>query len=126
MTGDVIYGVLGFVVGALLVWLMMSLHLQAATADLRAEITMLKSERQGNQSQDAWIAKTSEVMKTTFEALAARTLRQTSSDFLGRAQTEMDHQRSAMEQLVSPLKDQVTSLGSAVRDIELNRQSCRF
>lgn len=123
MTGDVIYGVLGFVVGALLVWLMMSLHLQAATADLRAEITMLKSERQGNQSQDAWIAKTSEVMKTTFEALAARTLRQTSSDFLGRAQTEMDHQRSAMEQLVSPLKDQVTSLGSAVRDIELKREN---
>ena len=55
----------------------MSLHLQAATADLCAEITMLKSAHQG----------------------------------------------SAMEQLVSPLKDQVISLGSAVREIELKRES---
>ncbi|MCW1968974.1 MAG: DNA recombination protein RmuC [Anaerolineae bacterium] len=79
----------------------------------------LKTEREKNQ----WLQDAHDVMKNQFASLATETLRQTSTDFLSRADGTMEKQRAELDQLVKPLNAQVTMLSTAVQALEGKREA---
>jgi DNA recombination protein RmuC len=95
---------LGFVAGALLVWLWMRTRI--------AELLL----------QKRLAAETTAKLGDTFQAMADAALRSNQSAFLDAARSTLDTKHTAIEGVVKPLNDSLGRLESQVRELERERQ----
>ena len=86
------------------------------------QLSKLEADLSAEREKSKWLQTTNDNMKAQFASLASESLRQTSHDFLIRADGTLTQQRDELNKSLQPLKEQVDMLGKAVQEIEVKRE----
>lgn len=123
----------GMFVGGLVIWLWIKVRAPQQDENLKIKLVQLQKERESAQEKLEWLENAQEQMKQTFEALSGKAL-QTNSDelikrsreqtetLLGQARGDWVTQKTEIQGLVEPLKENLTTLDKHVRELEEKRE----
>ena len=100
---------------------------------LRIELVKLQSEKEAQADKEAWIEKAEEKLREAFDSLAGKSLRHNADTFLKQAQTQMTGvlnevrgdwktQKSEMQNLMTPVRENLDKLDGHVRSLEEKRE----
>lgn len=84
-------------------------------SELRFQIAALEKERESNAEKLDWVKNAEENMRDAFKALAGDVLKSNSETLTSQAKKDL-------QGIVNPLKENLTSLDSHVRELEKNRE----
>jgi DNA recombination protein RmuC len=141
-------GIVGLCIGALIAWVLCSAREAAAAAGARAEhearaataaaelaslTSALERERSTSEQRKASLEEVKSQLSGEFAELSRRALDQNTSQFLQLAEArlresqqvargELDQRRQAIDQLLSPLREQLGKYEEGMRLLELERQ----
>ena len=125
--------VIGCVVGGAIVGLWYKAHSQGGDEALRVELAKLQSEKQAHADNVQWVEKAERNLREAFESLASNSLRHNADAFLQQAHTQMtgvlnevrgdwNTQRSEMQTLMTPVRENLDKLDGHVRSLEEKRE----
>jgi DNA recombination protein RmuC len=141
-------GIVGLCIGALIAWVLCSARATATAAAARAEhearaataaaelavlTSSLERERSTSEQRKAALEEVKSQLSGEFAELSRRALDQNTSQFLQLAEArlresqqaargELDQRRQAIDQLLSPLREQLGKYEEGIRLLELERQ----
>ncbi|MDR7400746.1 MAG: DNA recombination protein RmuC [Armatimonadota bacterium] len=149
-TSAVLVFVSGFIVGGLAVWLLTRTHLRReerrvahldqelaslrqAHADALVQLAELRKAAESDQEKLRWVERAEQVLRETFQALAADALKSNTDSLLGRvadqlhgllAEVRGDWQagREHLARLLEPLAKNLDGLEREVRELEQKRE----
>ena len=124
---------LGFVVGALVIWLFRGLQIKRLDAENQELAMTLRLERQSNEQLDELLDQARFQLADTFSQLSNAALNQNNEQFLklaeenlkryqSEAKADLQTREQAIEQLVKPINDALTKTSQQITDIEKERQ----
>ena len=117
---------IGIAVGAAAVWLVLRAQLGAARAAVDVE-------RRATEEKVALVERSREELETSFKALCADALRSNNESFVTlarghleqlqqKAQADLQQSRTAVEQLVTPIRESLERVGNEVKTLEQARR----
>src|SRR5205814_5090101 len=112
---EIAFLIVGFALGALLVWLVGRERL----GSLRAQV---EHERASGDEKAAFVEAARTELGTTMKALAADALQRNNESFLHLAQSKLAEKEKAVEHLVAPLKESLDRVSREVETLERERQ----
>ena len=123
---------IAFVIGGVVGGVIMSLRKSGDEA-LRIELAKLQSEKEAQADKEEWIGKAEEKLREAFDSLAGKSLRHNADAFLNQAQTQMTGvlnevrgdwktQKSEMQNLMTPVRENLDKLDGHVRSLEEKRE----
>ena len=123
---------IGFVIGCVVGGVIMSLRKSGDEA-LRIELAKLQSEKDAQADKEDWLKNAEEKLREAFDSLAGKSLRHNADAFLKQAQTQMTGvlnevrgdwktQKSEMQNLMSPVRENLDKLDGHVRSLEEKRE----
>ena len=129
---ELLYLLIAFVIGGVVGGVIMSLRKSGDEA-LRIELAKLQSEKEAQADKEAWIEKAEEKLREAFDSLAGKSLRHNADAFLKQAQTQMKGvlnevrgdwktQKSEMQNLMTPVRENLDKLDGHVRSLEEKRE----
>ena len=129
---EMLYLLVAFVIGCVVGGVIMSLRKSGDEA-LRIELAKLQSEKEAQTDKEAWIEKAEEKLREAFDSLAGKSLRHNADTFLKQAQTQMTGvlnevrgdwktQKSEMQNLMTPVRENLDKLNGHVRSLEEKRE----
>ena len=129
---EMLYLLIAFVIGGVVGGVIMSLRKNGDEA-LRIELAKLQSEKQAQTDKEEWIEKAEEKLREAFDSLAGKSLRHNANAFLKQAQTQMTGvlnevrgdwktQKSEMQNLMTPVRENLDKLDGHVRSLEEKRE----
>lgn len=129
---EMLYLLIAFVIGGVVGGVIMSLR-KSGDEDLRIELAKLQSEKEAQADKEEWIQKAEEKLREAFDSLAGKSLRHNADAFLKQAQTQMTSvlnevrgdwktQKSEMQNLMSPVRENLDKLDGHVRSLEEKRE----
>ncbi len=116
---EMLYLLIGLVIGGVVVGVIMGMK--------------LKSEKDAQADKEEWIQKAEEKLREAFDSLAGKSLRHNADAFLKQAQRQMTGvlnevrgdwktQKSEMQNLMSPVRENLDKLDGHVRSLEEKRE----
>ena len=125
---DMLYLLIAFVIGGVVGGVIMSLR-KSGNEALRIELAKLQSEKEAQADKEVWIENAEEKLREAFDSLAGKSLRHNAEAFLKQAQTQMTGvlnevrgdwktQKSEMQNLMSPVRENLDKLDVHVRSLE--------
>ena len=125
--------VIGGVVGGAIMRLWHKANSQGEDEALRIELAKLQSEKQALTDRLEWTEKAEEKLREAFDSLASNSLRHNADAFLKQAQTQMigvlnevrgdwNTQKSEMQNLMTPVQENLDKLDGHVRSLEEKRE----
>ena len=125
--------VIGGVVGGVIMGLWRRANSHGGDEALRIELAKLQSEKEAQADKEAWIEKAEEKLREAFDSLAGKSLRHNADTFLKQAQTQMTGvlnevrgdwktQKSEMQNLMTPVRENLDKLDGHVRSLEEKRE----
>ncbi len=129
---EMLYLLIAFVIGGVVGGVIMSLRKNGDEA-LRIELAKLQSEKDAQADKEEWIKKAEEKLREAFDSLAGKSLRHNADAFLKQAQTQMTGvlnevrgdwktQKSEMQNLMTPVRENLDKLDGHVRLLEEKRE----
>ena len=129
---EMLYLLIAFVIGGVVGGVIMSLRKSGDEA-LRIELVKLQSEKEAQGDKEEWIEKAEEKLREAFDSLAGKSLRHNAEAFLKQAQTQMTGvlnevrgdwktQKSEMQNLMTPVRENLDKLDGHVRSLEEKRE----
>ena len=129
---EMLYLLIVFVIGGVVGGVIMSLRKSGYEA-LRIELEKLQNEKEAQADKEAWIEKAEEKLREAFDSLASKSLRHNADAFLKQAQTQMTGvlnevrgdwrtQKSEMQNLMTPVRENLDKLDGHVRSLEEKRE----
>ena len=129
---EMLYLLIAFVIGGVVGGVIMSLRKSGDEA-LRIELAKLQSEKEAQADKEEWIEKAEEKLREAFDSLAGKSLRHNAEAFLKQAQTQMTGvlnevrgdwktQKSEMQNLMTPVRENLDKLDGHVRSLEEKRE----
>ena len=129
---EMLYLLIAFVIGGVVGGVIMSLRKSGDEA-LRIELAKLQSEKDAQADKEEWIQKAEEKLREAFDSLAGKSLRHNAEAFLKQAQTQMSGvlnevrgdwktQKSEMQNLMTPVRENLDKLDGHVRSLEEKRE----
>jgi DNA recombination protein RmuC len=115
---NIVPAIVMFLVGlliGLLVWYRSGKSSRDERENLRIEIARLESQSEADSEKMKWVEQAEAKMREAFEALASKALRANSDTLTQQAKDDLKN-------LVTPLKDGLTSLDKQVQDLEKTRE----
>ncbi len=123
----------GFVLGFFVSWIVFRSVWQKRIESLKLEIAELSAYKKLNEEKLEWIKKTQQEMEQTFQALAGKIVEKNSESFLNRlnenlkltfekVKSDWDTHKAELKNLVDPLKENLTSLDTFIRELERKRE----
>lgn len=107
--------ILGLLMGAFLGWCLTWLFEKSQRAHLEAKF-------EADEEKLEWISNAQQILRETFEALAAKSLRQNAHDFSGRIGQGLTAHAQHIGVLKTSLEKNLTQLDGEIRDLELKRE----
>ena len=125
--------VIGGVVGGAIMELWRRANSQGGDEALRIELAKLQSEKEAQADKEEWIKNAEEKLREAFDSLAGKSLRHNADAFLKQAQTQMTGvlnevrgdwktQKSEMQNLMTPVRENLDKLDGHVRSLEEKRE----
>ena len=125
--------VIGGVVGGAIMKLWHKANSQGGDEALRIELAKLQNEKQALTDRLEWTEKAEEKLREAFDSLASNSLRHNADAFLKQAQTQMtgvlnevrgdwNTQKSEMQNLMTPVRENLDKLDGHVRSLEEKRE----
>ena len=125
--------VIGGVVGGTIMKLWHKANSQGGDEALRIELAKLQNENQALTDRLEWIEKAEEKLREAFDSLASNSLRHNAEAFLKQAQMQMtgvlnevrgdwNTQKSEMQNLMTPVRENLDKLDGHVRSLEEKRE----
>ena len=125
--------VIGGVVGGAIMRLWHKANSQGGDEALHIELAKLQSENQALTDRLEWTEKAEEKLREAFDSLASKSLRHNAEAFLKQAQTQMtgvlnevrgdwNTQKSEMQNLMTPVRENLDKLDGHVRSLEEKRE----
>ena len=129
---EMLYLLIAFVIGGVVGGVIMSLRKSGDEA-LRIELAKLQSEKEAQADKEEWIQKAEEKLREAFDSLAGKSLRHNADAFLKQAQRQMTGvlnevrgdwktQKSEMQNLMTPVRENLDKLDGHVRSLEEKRE----
>ena len=129
---EMLYLLIAFVIGGVVGGVIMSLRKSGDEA-LRIELAKLQSEKVAQADKEEWVEKAEEKLREAFDSLAGKSLRHNAEAFLKQAQTQMTGvlnevrgdwktQKTEMQNLMTPVRDNLDKLDGHVRSLEEKRE----
>ena len=120
-------------IGGAIVGLWHKSHSQGGDETLRIELAKLQSEKEAQADKEEWIKNAEEKLREAFDSLAGKSLRHNAEAFLKQAQTQMTGvlnevrgdwktQKSEMQNLMTPVRENLDKLDGHVRSLEEKRE----
>ena len=120
-------------IGGAIVGLWHKSHSQGGDEILRIELAKLQSEKEAQADKEEWIKNAEEKLREAFDSLAGKSLRHNAEAFLKQAQTQMTGvlnevrgdwktQKSEMQNLMTPVRENLDKLDGHVRSLEEKRE----
>lgn len=134
---EMLYLLITFVIGGVVGGAIMKLWHKANSQDgdeaLRIELAKLQNEKQALTDRLEWTEKAEEKLREAFDSLASNSLRHNAEAFLKQAQTQMtgvlnevrgdwNTQKSEMQNLMTPVRENLDKLDGHVRSLEEKRE----
>ena len=125
--------VIGGVVGGTIMKLWHKANSQGGDEALRIELAKLQNENQALTDRLEWTEKAEEKLREAFDSLASNSLRHNAEAFLKQAQMQMtgvlnevrgdwNTQKSEMQNLMTPVRENLDKLDGHVRSLEEKRE----
>ena len=125
--------VIGGVVGGAIMGLWHRANSQGGDEVLRIELAKLQSEKEAQADKEEWIKNAEEKLREAFDSLAGKSLRHNADAFLKQAHTQMTNvlnevrgdwkmQKSEMQNLMTPVRENLDKLDGHVRLLEEKRE----
>ena len=125
--------VIGGVVGGVIMGLWRRANSQGGDEALRIELAKLQSEKEAQADKEEWIKNGEEKLREAFDSLAGKSLRHNADAFLKQAHTQMTNvlnevrgdwktQKSEMQNLMTPVRENLDKLDGHVRSLEEKRE----
>ena len=125
--------VIGGVVGGAIMGMWHRANSQGGDEALRIELAKLQSEKEAQADKEEWIKNAQEKLREAFDSLAGKSLRHNADAFLKQAQTQMTNvlnevrgdwktQKSEMQNLMTPVRENLDKLDGHVRSLEEKRE----
>ena len=125
--------VIGGVVGGVIIGMWNKANSQGGDEALRIELAKLQSEKEAQVDKEEWIKNAEEKLREAFDSLAGKSLRHNADAFLKQAQTQMTNvlnevrgdwktQKSEMQNLMTPVRENLDKLDGHVRLLEEKRE----
>ncbi len=125
--------VIGGVVGGVIMGLWRRANSQGGDEALRIELAKLQSEKEAQADKEEWIKNAEEKLREAFDSLAGKSLRHNADAFLKQAHTQMTNvlnevrgdwktQKSEMQNLMTPVRENLDKLDGHVRLLEEKRE----
>ena len=125
--------VIGGMVGGAIMRLWHKANSQGGDEALHIELAKLQSENQALTDRLEWTEKAEEKLREAFDSLASKSLRHNAEAFLKQAQTQMtgvlnevrgdwNTQKSEMQNLMTPVRENLDKLDGHVRSLEEKRE----
>ena len=125
--------VIGGVVGGVIMGLWRRANSQGGDEALRIELAKLQSEKEAQADKEVWVKNAEEKLREAFDSLAGKSLRHNAEAFLKQAQTQMTGvlnevrgdwktQKSEMQNLMTPVRENLDKLDGHVRLLEEKRE----
>ena len=125
--------VIGGVVGGVIIGMWHRANSQGGDEALRIELAKLQSEKEAQADKEEWIKNAEEKLREAFDSLAGKSLRHNADAFLKQAQTQMTNvlnevrgdwktQKSEMQNLMTPVRENLDKLDGHVRSLEEKRE----
>ena len=100
---------------------------------MRIELAKLQSEKEAQADKEEWIKNAEEKLREAFDSLAGKSLRHNADAFLKQAHTQMTNvlnevrgdwktQKSEMQNLMTPVRENLDKLDGHVRSLEEKRE----
>lgn len=129
---EMLYLLIAFVIGGVVGSLIVGLRKSGDEA-LRIELAKLQSEKDAQADKEAWLEKAEEKLREAFDSLAGKSLRYNADAFLKQAQTQITGvlnevrgdwktQKSEMQNLMTPVRENLDKLDGHVRSLEEKRE----
>ncbi len=129
---EMLYLLIAFVIGGVVGGVIMSLRKSGDEA-LHIELAKLQSEKEAQADKEEWIQKAEEKLREAFDSLAGKSLRHNADAFLKQAQRQMTGvlnevrgdwktQKSEMQNLMTPVRENLDKLDGHVRSLEEKRE----
>ena len=129
---EMLYLLIAFVIGGVVGGVIMSLRKSGDEA-LRIELAKLQSEKEAQADKEEWILKAEDKLREAFDSLAGKSLRHNADAFLKQAQRQMTGvlnevrgdwktQKSEMQNLMTPVRENLDKLDGHVRSLEEKRE----
>lgn len=129
---EMLYLLIAFVIGGVVGGVIMSLR-KSGNEALRIELAKLQSEKEAQADKEVWIENAEEKLREAFDSLAGKSLRHNAEAFLKQAQTQMTGvlnevrgdwktQKSEMQNLMTPVRENLDKLDGHVRSLEEKRE----
>jgi DNA recombination protein RmuC len=125
--------VIGLFIGSLIMWLWERSRSGHENERLKIQLAQLQIAKKVEAEKLQWVEQAQEHMRDAFQALASQTLQANSDEFLKRASAEVEAflnqtrgdwntQRAELQNLVGPLRENLTALDGHVRELEQKRE----
>ncbi len=125
--------VIGGVVGGAIMELWRRANSQGGDEALRIELAKLQSEKEAQVDKEEWIKNAEEKLREAFDSLAGKSLRHNADAFLKQVNTQMigvlnevrgdwKTQKSEMQNLMTPVRENLDKLDGHVRSLEEKRE----
>ena len=125
--------VIGGVVGGVIIGMWRRANSQGGDEALRIELAKLQSEKEAQADKEEWIKNAEEKLREAFDSLAGKSLRHNADAFLKQAHTQMTNvlnevrgdwktQKSEMQNLMTPVRENLDKLDGHVRSLEEKRE----
>ena len=125
--------VIGGVLGGVIIGMWHRANSQGGDEALRIELAKLQGEKEAQAGKEEWIKNAEEKLREAFDSLAGKSLRHNADAFLKQAQTQMTGvlnevrgdwktQKSEMQNLMTPVRENLDKLDGHVRSLEEKRE----
>jgi DNA recombination protein RmuC len=117
-----IVGLVCFVVGAGLGFLLARFRTQSTGEDVRIRVAQLEAELRVSQEKAIALEAIKKQLEDNFSSVASSVLRTVSSDLVGQSQQQITQGKLEISCIVDPLKESLTKLDTNIRDLEGKRE----
>ena len=125
--------IIGGVVGGAIMGMWHRANSQGGDEALRIELAKLQSEKEAQADKEEWIKNAEEKLREAFDSLAGKSLRHNADAFLKQVNTQMTGvlnevrgdwktQKSEMQNLMTPMRENLDKLDGHVRLLEEKRE----
>lgn len=123
----------GILAGGVIIWLWMKVRAPQKNEEIKIKLAELQKEREAAQEKLEWVEKAQQQMKESFEALSSKALQANSDELIKRSREQTESllsqargdwvtQKTEIQGLVEPLKENLTTLDKHVRELEEKRE----
>ena len=133
MVENIVYIIVGLVIGFIIAWFIQKSRSNAQVESLKIENTQLKKESEQTVDRMKWLESAEAKLKESFQVLSSEILASNADQFLKRAKEKLSElldlqkkdwglQKEELKNLVDPLSKGVTELDKQIQEMEKQRE----